>query len=168
MLAWLAVFGVSAYRALPASTRVYRLAGVPTMTACCPARIVISIMSSYDRLSELTSVLEFIMETGYPLPSPVIRSLAKLGGDLSLARRRRRLTQRSLAERSGIGLSTVRRLERGDPKVALEYLGRVLFVLGEGERLETLLSTEKDAIGLIMMNERLPARVRARKTSWAL
>ena len=41
-----------------------------------------------------------------PLPSPVIRALTKLGRDISLARRRRRMTQESLAERigaSGVG-----------------------------------------------------------------
>ena len=108
------------------------------------------------------------MDTNYPLPSPAVRALAKLGRDISLARRRRRLTQQSLAERSGIGLNTLRRLEHGDPKVALEYVARVLHVLGEIERLEKLLDTGTDEIGLVMMDERLPERVRVRKTSGAL
>ena len=73
-----------------------------------------------------------------------------------------------MAERSGMGLNTLRRLERGDPKVALEYLARVLHVLGESGRLESLLDTATDETGLVMMDEQLPARVRARKTAWAL
>jgi len=86
--------------------------------------------------------------------------MIQLGADISLARRRRCLTQATLAQRGGIGLNTLRRLERGDPKVALEYVARVLHVLGEIERLEKLLDTRTDDAGLAMMNERLPERVR--------
>jgi len=104
----------------------------------------------------------------YPTPSPVTRAGAKLGRDISLARRRRRFTQRSLAERAGVGVNTVRRLEKGDLKVSLENLSRVLHVLGEIERLELLLDTAADEIGLLLMNEQVPKRVRLRKTSGAL
>ncbi|MEY4763964.1 MAG: hypothetical protein RI907_637, partial [Pseudomonadota bacterium] len=45
-----------------------------------------------------------------PLPLPVERTLKKLGADLSLARRRRKLTQAMLAERLGTSVATVRRL----------------------------------------------------------
>ncbi|MQT50302.1 transcriptional regulator, partial [Pseudomonas helleri] len=36
-----------------------------------------------------------------PLPLPVERALRKLGSDIELARRRRRISQASLAERMG-------------------------------------------------------------------
>jgi transcriptional regulator with XRE-family HTH domain len=88
----------------------------------------------------------------------------KLGRDLSLARRRRRLSQASLAERSGVSLNTVRRLEKGEPRGSIEHLARVLQVLGEIERLEQLLDTGNDDVGLMMMNEELPERVRARRS----
>lgn len=88
----------------------------------------------------------------------------KLGRDLSLARRRRRLSQASLAERSGVSLNTVRRLEKGEPRGSIEHLARVLQVLGEIERLEHLLDTGNDDVGLMMMNEELPERVRARRS----
>lgn len=104
----------------------------------------------------------------FPLGVPVLRALTKLGRDVSLARRRRRLTQESLAERAGLGLNTLRRLEKGDPGVALENLARVLHVLGEVERLAGLLDTGTDEIGLVLMDERLPKRVRARKSTGAL
>lgn len=102
-----------------------------------------------------------------PLSLPVTRALTKLGRDVALARRRRRLTQASLAERAGIARKTLTRLEKGDPKVALEYLGRVLQVLGELERLEQLLDTGADEAGLLMMDEDLPQRVRVRKSTGA-
>ena len=104
----------------------------------------------------------------YPLPEPAIRALAKLGRDISLARRRRRISQASLADRSGIGLNTVRRLEKGEPSGSIEHLARILYVLGELERLEKLLDTRSDEVGLLMMDEDLPERVRARKSKSAL
>jgi transcriptional regulator with XRE-family HTH domain len=98
-----------------------------------------------------------------PLPPPVIRALTKLGRDISLARRRRHMTQESLAERIGSSLRTVRRLEQGDPHISLHRIARVLHVFGEIERFNQLLDTGKDVIGLTLMDEQLPRRVRTRK-----
>src|ERR1700692_1154326 len=98
-----------------------------------------------------------------PLPSPVVRALTKLGRDISLARRRRHMTQESLAERIGSSLRTVRRLEQGDPHISLHHIARTLHVFGEIERFNRLLDTGADTIGLTLMVEQLPQRVRTRK-----
>jgi hypothetical protein len=45
----------------------------------------------------------------FPPPLPVIRAIAKLGADISKARRRRRFTRASLAERSGVSEATGKR-----------------------------------------------------------
>lgn len=103
-----------------------------------------------------------------PIPLPVSRAITELARQLTLARRRRRLTQESLAERMGVGLNTVRRLENGAPGIALETLARALFVLGELPRFERLLAPETDALGLALAEEELPQRVRARKAPAAL
>lgn len=94
------------------------------------------------------------------LPLPVERALQKLGADVSLARRRRHLSQASLAERMGASLSTVRRLEAGDARIPLHFLARALHVFGEIRALEALLDTASDEIGLALMDEQLPKRVR--------
>jgi len=98
-----------------------------------------------------------------PVPLPVERAIAKLGSDLGLARRRRHITQASLAERIGASLSTVRRMEQGDLRVPLHFFARALHIFGEVERLANLLDTAQDDIGLTLMDEQLPKRVRARK-----
>ena len=108
------------------------------------------------------------MNSRVPLSLPIARAVAKVGRDLALARRRRRLTQASLAERAGIARKTLTRLETGDGHVSLENLARVLFVLGEIAQLEQLLDTRADHAGLLMMDEQLPERVRPRKTPRAL
>jgi transcriptional regulator with XRE-family HTH domain len=80
-----------------------------------------------------------------------------------MARRRRHMTQESLAERIGSSLRTVRRLEKGDPHISLHHIARTLHVFGEFERFNQLLDTGKDVIGLALMDEQLPRRVRTRK-----
>ena len=98
-----------------------------------------------------------------PLPLPVDRAIKKLGADLSLARRRRKMTQAMLAERLGTSIMTVRRMEDGHPGTALQYLARALQVFGALEKLNALLDSSQDTVGLIMMDERVPVRVRKPK-----
>lgn len=99
------------------------------------------------------------------IPTPVDRAIRKLGGDISLARRRRHITQASLAERMGASLSTVRRMEKGDARIPIHFFARALHVFGEIQALEHLLDTPNDEIGLTLMDERLPRRVRSKAGS---
>lgn len=102
-------------------------------------------------------------KAGKPLPIPVQRTLTKLGEDINRARRRRGLTQQALATRIGAGLNTVKRMENGDPHVQLHFLVRALHFFGELQRLNDLLDSGQDDIGLALMDEKLPQRVRAAK-----
>lgn len=97
------------------------------------------------------------------VPIPVERAMKTFGGNLSLARRRRRYTQASLAERIGASLSTVRRMEQGDGRVPLVFYLRALHIFGELGSFEAVLDTTSDEIGLTLMNEQVPKRVRARR-----
>lgn len=99
-----------------------------------------------------------VMES--PLPLPVERAIVQLGANLSLARRRRHMSQASLAERMGASLSTVRRMEQGDVRVPIHFIARALHVFGEIQALAQLLDTPNDGIGLSLMDEQLPQRVR--------
>lgn len=94
------------------------------------------------------------------IPLPVDRALKKLGRDLSLARRRRKLSQDMLAERLETSVSTIRRMEDGHPGIAIQYVARAMQVFGELDRLNNLIDTARDDIGLVMMDEKLPVRVR--------
>lgn len=93
-------------------------------------------------------------------PLPVERAIRKIGNDISLARRRRHISQESLAERTGASISTIRRLEKGDMRVPIHFLARVLHVFGEIDALANLLDTAQDEIGLTLMDEQLPQRIR--------
>ena len=95
------------------------------------------------------------------LPRPVERALRKLGQDISAARRMRRLSQGELAQRIGASLSTVRRMEDGYPGTALHTFLRTLQVLGRLDAMVKVLSLENDELGMELMREQLPQRVRA-------
>ncbi len=94
------------------------------------------------------------------LPIPVRRVLRKFGEDLRDARLRRRIPTAILAERASISRTTLNKVERGEPGVALGTYAAVLFVLGMGERLAALADVRSDAVGLELEEERLPQRVR--------
>lgn len=97
------------------------------------------------------------------LSTPVARALKKLGADIALARRRRHITQISMAEHLDISVATLRRLEKGDPRIAIGTLAQALLILGELAKINTLLDTVTDDIGLMMMNDALPQRVRTKR-----
>ncbi len=63
------------------------------------------------------------------------RTLETLGENLRLARKRRGLSQSALADRAGINRKTLRKLEEGDPGVAIGHCLRVLGALSMGEEL---------------------------------
>src|SRR5687767_12748713 len=97
-----------------------------------------------------------------PPPLPVQRGIEKLGNDLALARRRRRISQQSLATRIGASVSTVKRMEKGDMRVPLHFIARSLYVFGELDRLTSLLDSANDEIGLTLADEALPRRIRSK------
>jgi len=102
------------------------------------------------------------------LPSGLRRSLSKFGSDLARARRKRHLTAAMVAERIGVAKSTYTRIEKGDPAVAMGAYAMTLFVLGFGEAFGDLVDVRRDDEGLILDEERLPKRVRIKKTSTSL
>lgn len=108
------------------------------------------------------SPIEIHKQVSLPVPLPVERAILKLGNDLSLARRRRRISQASLAERIGASLSTIKRMENGDVRVPLHFIARALYVFGELDGFSKLLDTASDDIGLTLMDEQLPQRVRSK------
>jgi len=98
------------------------------------------------------------------LPIPVRHALRKLGHDIRDARRRRRIPVAIAAQRASISRTTLVKIEKGDPGVALGIYATVLFVMGMVERLADLADPKNDAMGLQLEEEHLPQRIRgARK-----
>lgn len=92
-------------------------------------------------------------------PAAVRRALADGARDLGAWRKLRGLTQAQLADRAGVGLSTLRRLERGDGGVTLENTLRILRALGILDGFSKALDPYESDIGRLRSDERLPRRV---------
>ena len=96
-------------------------------------------------------------------PAAVSRSLLKLGDDISTWRKLRRLTAAEVADRAGVGVNTVLRLENGDG-ATLENVLRVARALGVLEVLTDALDPYATDLGRLRADESLPERVRHRRT----
>lgn len=94
------------------------------------------------------------------MPTVVRRGLVKFGADLSLARRKRRLTAQMLAERIGVSKTTYLKMEKGDPATAVGAYAMALFVLGFGTVFGELIDQRRDDQGLLFDAARVPRRVR--------
>ena len=87
--------------------------------------------------------------------------LATLGENIKLARLRRKLSIRSMAERAGIAPSTLGNMENGSPSVSLGSYLQVLSVLRLEEDL--LLIADKDPFGRQIQDAGLVVKKRAPK-----
>lgn len=63
------------------------------------------------------------------LPPGAQAALLKLGQDLSLARKRRKESLRGWAQRLGISVPTLMKLEKGDPAVSMGTYAAALWLL---------------------------------------
>ena len=99
------------------------------------------------------------------LPIPVSRGLRKLGRDIRDARRRRRIPAAIVAQRASISRTTLVKIEKGDPGVAVGSYATVLFVMGLSERLADIADPRNDPVGLQLEEEHLPQRIRGARTS---
>lgn len=95
------------------------------------------------------------------LPPQSQRAIAQLGRDIALARRRRKLPQRLMAERMLVSVQTLQRLEAGDPTVGLAVLASALHVFGMTARLAELAAPDTDRAGISEDLARLPKTTHA-------
>ena len=89
--------------------------------------------------------------------------LKKLGGDIRDARKRRGITVQLMAERMGVTRVTVAKIERGEPNTSMSNYAMALYILGKADELEMLMDRTRDSLGLDLMDEKLPKRVRVSK-----
>lgn len=97
-------------------------------------------------------------------PVPVSRAVQRLGEDLSTWRKLRRLTVAEVADRAGVGVSTVTRLENGKG-ASLENVLRIARALGVLDLLAEALDPYATDVGRLRADEALPERVRHRRST---
>lgn len=89
------------------------------------------------------------------------RILDTLGENLKLARLRRDLSAEQIAERAGIGRSTLVKIEKGDQGVSIGTYLKVLFVLGLDADLRNV--AQDDRLGRRLQDAKLMIKERASK-----
>ncbi len=94
------------------------------------------------------------------LPPEAASALARLGENLALARVRRKESQRQWAQRIGISVPTLIRLERGDPSVSVGIYATALWMMGRANALGELADPEKD-LGALEADVRAARHTRA-------
>ena len=93
------------------------------------------------------------------LPRAARRALVKLGADIAVARKKRRISTVSMAERAFISRSTLYKVEKGDPTVSMGIYATVLAILGLAEGLSQVADRINDALGLDLDEDRLPKKI---------
>ncbi len=98
--------------------------------------------------------------------SPVIfpkgkRILTDLGENIKMARLRRKLSSAQVAERAGIGRSTLVKIEKGYPGVGIGHFLNVLRVLGLEQ--DFLMLAKDDELGRKLQDANLTTKKRAPK-----
>ena len=101
------------------------------------------------------------------LPPATAGALEKLGADLAVARLRRKESLRSWAQRMGVTVPTLRRLESGDPSVGIGIVATALWLIKRDGELGNIAMPEHDQ-GALEMNVREAVELgRARANSSA-
>lgn len=99
------------------------------------------------------------------LPIPAGHALRKLGRDIAVARRKRRISTANMAARLFVSRDTLWRLERGEPTVSAGTLATAVFVLGLHDRLANLAAPAKDELALSLDEQRLPKHIHRSRAS---
>jgi len=84
------------------------------------------------------------------LPPATLGALQKLGADLAVARLRRKESLRTWAKRLGVTVSTLQRVEAGDPTVSLGIVASALWLINRDAELGNLAAPEHDKGALEM------------------
>ena len=99
-------------------------------------------------------------------PIPQIRSsLVRIGEDIKIARKKRRLPQKNMAAYMGVSISTLQRLEAGDPGTSIHTFITALAALGSLDRFYEVFDMTRTESGLLS-DQCLPSKnIRKNKTT---
>jgi transcriptional regulator with XRE-family HTH domain len=91
----------------------------------------------------------------HTIPNQALLQLKELGKNVFIARKRRKITKRDLAERMFVSIPTLNRLENGDPSVGIGIVASALWCLGLYKQISKLADPDTDEIGKTMDLRRL-------------
>lgn len=92
------------------------------------------------------------------LPGTASAPLEALGAHLRIARERRGESLKTMAVRVGTSIPTLRRMEAGDPKVAIGIYAAALWVFGKSAALAEILEPSNDEYATMLDVDRASRR----------
>ena len=97
------------------------------------------------------------------MPPATVAAIEKLGADLAVARLRRKESLKTWAQRMGVSVPTLQRLEAGDPGVGIGIVATALWLIQRDGALTQLAAPELDqgAIELDIRQAQALGRARA-------
>ena len=97
------------------------------------------------------------------MPPATVAAIEKLGADLAVARLRRKESLKTWAQRMGVSVPTLQRLEAGDPGVGIGIVVTALWLIQRDDALAQLAAPELDqgAIELDIRHAQALGRARA-------
>ena len=103
------------------------------------------------------------------IPPSTVAALEQLGADLAVARLRRKESLKTWAQRMGVSVPTLLRLEAGEPGVSVGVLATALWLIGRDAALAGLATPMEDrgAIELDVRQAEALGRERAQATAQA-
>ena len=101
------------------------------------------------------------------LPPATVAAIEKLGADLAVARLRRKESLKTWAQRMGVSVPTLQRLESGDPGVGIGIVATALWLIQRDGALAQLAAPELDhgAIELDIRQAQALGRARAQASA---
>ena len=101
------------------------------------------------------------------LPPATVAAIEKLGADLAVARLRRKESLKTWAQRMGVSVPTLQRLESGDPGVGIGIVATALWLIQRDGALGQLAAPELDqgAIELDIRQAQALGRARAQASA---
>jgi len=103
------------------------------------------------------------------LPPSTLAAIEKLGADLAVARLRRKESLASWAKRLGVSISTLQRLEAGDPTISIGIIASALWLMSRDGAIAELAAPASDqgALELEVRQAEELGRARARASQEA-
>ena len=98
------------------------------------------------------------------LPPAALEALRRLGENLAIARLRRNESQRAWAQRLGVSVPTLVRLEQGDPSISAGIVATALWLVGRVQALPELADPAQDR-GALELDVRDAVRRRATRAA---
>jgi len=103
------------------------------------------------------------------LPPATLAAIGKMGADLAVARLRRKESLASWAKRMGVSISTLQRLEAGDPTISVGIVASALWLMSRDGAIAELAapSNDRGAVELEVREAEELGRARARASQEA-